>query len=131
MMRHFLLVVFFAAGALHAPAAAQQIQVGFDRRGVHIGASVQFGPRCIPQPRWDTPCEHACWEVRRVQVWVDGCERIEHVPARWGWRRDSCGRMVRMQISPAYDRVVREPGRWGWREERVAVPCSRRDRHRH
>ena len=128
-MRHLLLVVLLAAGALHAPAAAQQIRVGFDRRGVNIGASVQFGSRYLPQPRWESHRDHVRWEVRQVRVWVDGCERIEHVPARWGWRRDSCGRMVRVQISPEYDRVVREPGRWEWREERVAVPCSCRDRH--
>jgi hypothetical protein len=119
------------ASLLAAPAKAQRLEIGIDRHGVRVGGEVQLGgPRgpvlriggredCAPEY-----ChEHVRYELRRVRVWVPGCERVEHVPARWGWRRDACGRMERVLISPAYDRVVQEPGRWEWREERVAVPC--------
>ena len=124
MKRHLILGVLLAAGGLVAPAAAQRLHIGIDRGGVHVGGEVQIGGRRGPVVSFGegrVPYDQVRYETQRVRVWVPGCQRIEHVPARWGWRRDACGRLVRVCISPAYDRVVQEPGHWEWRDECVPV----------
>ena len=132
MMR---LIIFASLFVLVAPLAvpAQQISIGFGRRGVEVHADFGRAPhghgirhRHGPRPVLRTPLPgHGLvgghWELRRERVWIEGCERIVHVPAEYAWRRDSCGHVTRVCVRPAYDRIVCEPGRWEWRERRVWV----------
>jgi hypothetical protein len=97
---------------------AQHISIGFGSPRVAVRASLDLGPRV----------HHGRWVLQRERVWVPGCRRLIHVPARWGYRYDSCGRRVRVLISPARERIVEEPGHWEWRTRRVWVPAHRRYR---
>ena len=119
MIRNILIASVVALGAAES-ASAQRVSFDVARGGVrlHIGG----GHDARPAP---TSRHGGHWEVRRERVWVDGCEHIEHVPAVYEWQRDRCGRLVRICVQPAYDRVVREPGRWEYRDQQVWIPHCR------
>ncbi|MDA0375284.1 MAG: hypothetical protein O2865_15985 [Planctomycetota bacterium] len=106
------IALFVLAGACLATSAAAQ---RFDRGPVLRiglgGIQVELGS-CAPRGHY---------ESRMERVWVPGCERVVQVPARFAWRRDSCGRRTRVCVEPARTRIVREPGRYEWRERRVFV----------
>ena len=55
------------------------------------------------------------------KVWVPGVRRRVYVPARFGYRSDSCGRRIRYCIAPAHYRYVRQPGHWEFQKRRVLV----------
>jgi hypothetical protein len=117
MTTHRILASLFVLASLAMPLAAQRLEIGFDRGGIDVRAALPLGGRCGPILQIGGRfggCDdvHVC---RSTRVWVPGCQRIEHIPARYGWRRDACGRMVQYCISPAYDRVIEEPGYWDWR----------------
>jgi hypothetical protein len=116
MFRTIVLGSALALGAVFSSLPAQGVSLGIGRGGIdlRIGGDHRPPPACPP--------EHGHWEIRRERVWIEGCERIVEVPARYAWSRDACGRMVRVCVRPAYHRVVREPGRWDWVERRVFVP---------
>lgn len=120
----FSSVLAFAAAVAEAPA--QHVSIGIGRGGVQLRVGTHDygyrGSRRHHVPPVVRSHQRGCWQTHRERVWVAGCERVVHVPARYAWRRDACGRMVRVCVRPAYDRVVREPGRWEWRERRVWVP---------
>ncbi|MEQ8767389.1 MAG: hypothetical protein RL885_25995 [Planctomycetota bacterium] len=72
--------------------------------------------------------QHGYWKTVCEQVWRPGCFRIEHVPARYETRYDSCGNAYRVLISPACQRRVWVPGYWENVERRVWVPAPIRRR---
>ncbi len=104
-------VFVFAGLSLAASLPAQRLHITPSVRIGLGGIQVELGS-CAPRSRYQTV---------RERVWVPGCERVVHVPARFAWRRDACGRMTRVCIEPAHTRIVREPGRYAWRERRVPV----------
>lgn len=64
--------------------------------------------------RWETVCD---------QVYIEGYWREEHVPARYGWICDPCGRRHWGVIEPAHCQKVWVPGRYETRSRRVWVRC--------
>lgn len=118
MIRNILIACLCALGAVQT-ASAQRVSFDFARGGVRLHIGGGHDARVGHEPRGGH------WELRRERVYVEGCEHIEHVPAVYEWRRDACGRMVRVCVQPAYDRVVREPGHYEWRETRVWVSHCR------
>lgn len=55
------------------------------------------------------------------KVWVPGVCRRVYVPARYGYRSDSCGRRIRYCIAPAHYEFVQEPGHWVFQQRQVRV----------
>ncbi|MGA1606333.1 MAG: hypothetical protein ACO4CT_05070 [Planctomycetota bacterium] len=101
----------FAGVTLAGSAHAQHLHITPSLRVDLGGLRVELGS-CAPRGHFQTV---------RERVWVPGCERVVHVPARFAWRRDACGRRTRVCVEPARTRIVREPGRFEWRERRVFV----------
>ncbi len=106
---------------MFSPAAltAQTFSIGFSSGHAAVRANFDLASRASGR-----------WVVQRERVWIPECRHIVQVPARWGYRQDSCGRRVRVLIAPAYQRIVVEPGRWEWQTRRVWVPATRGHRGR-
>ncbi len=128
-MRIALLTIVLALSGLSVSAPAQ-VGVRIDNRGV----SACFGNACRtpvvtrahPRPRrvGRRPAR-VRYEPVTERVWVDGYYNDVHVPARWGFRYDSCGRRIRYCISPARIERVWVPGRWVTKTRYVRVSSRR------
>lgn len=123
MMRNLLFVSVLALGPAIAVVPAQHVSVGIGSDGFRLRIGSGHTRPIVPVT--------GHWEVQRERVWVEGRERVVHVPASYAWRRDACGRLVRVCVREAYDHVVCEPGRWEWQERRVWVPHTVGHGHRH
>lgn len=73
--------------------------------------------------RDDRSSRHGRWETVCEQVWVDGYWHEEHVPARYGWVTDHCGRRNWVMLEPARCQRTWVPGRYETRHRRVWVRC--------
>ncbi|MBK8974550.1 MAG: hypothetical protein IPM29_01355 [Planctomycetes bacterium] len=98
-------------GGLHQPTPAAPILHGED-----AGCLPEFG-------------ETGYWREVRERVWVPGVERVVYVPARYEYRRDACGRLVRILVEPERHQIVCEPGYFEWRVRREWVPIHRHHQH--
>lgn len=111
-------------------ASAQELSLRLGRSSRHGSASLTIGlpvRACAPARVW-VPGRY---ELRVERVWIEGCERRIWVPARYEWRRDPCGREVRVLVCAGHWRTVRDPGRFENREVRVWVPGHWREAPRY
>ena len=109
--------------------------------GRHVQVGVQLGAQCAPAFRGpvlrdpvqrdhgrgrdcdDRSSRRGHWETVCEQVWVEGYWHEEHVPARYGWVTDHCGRRQWVMLEPARCQRTWVPGRYETRHRRVWVRC--------
>lgn len=131
--------------ALFGLAAAAPAQFRLDGiLGRHIQVGVQLGSgrnHCEPVPvvvadvhggnrgrgyRGDRGHDNrgrGHWETVCEQVQIPGYWHDDYVPARYGWVRDHCGRVVWDIVEPACNRRVWVPPRCETRTRKVWVRC--------
>ncbi|MFN0009084.1 MAG: hypothetical protein ACKVXR_14370 [Planctomycetota bacterium] len=120
--------------AVLAPASrADGFGISFFKSSKHGAISVGYsnGPgatrACAPVDR--TPYRHARWvpghyRTVRERVWVPGFVQRVWIEPRYGWRRDSCGRVYRERISGGHYERVEQPGHYEYRDAQVWVNGS-------
>lgn len=122
-----------AIAALAGGAAAQTLQIGFQKNGHHgnisIGANVQLGPvreyrEALRDARFDR--HYYIWvpahyETVVRQVWVEGCFRDVWVDPVYEYRLDHCNRLVKVCVRAGYWARVQDPGHFETRREQVWV----------
>lgn len=112
--------------ALLGLAAASPAQFRIEGRIGSVTVGARFGDECRPVLRvrgdhCSKPRGH--FHTVTEQVWVPGHWQEEHVPARWGWVCDPCGRRRWVVLEPEHCHRVWVEGRYESRTRRVWVPC--------
>lgn len=123
---HRLLPVALALVGLANPAPSQ-IHV-HARLGKHLRIGVDLGEHG-GRSRWrrfDHGRRHhrhgaRCWRTVVERVRLPGRYEAVFVPARYEWRRDACGRLVRVLVEPAHHERRWVPGHWTHRQRRVLI----------
>jgi hypothetical protein len=109
----------FGAVMFFAPlAAADGFGITFGATGKHAGFGIEFTTRAIAAPAPPPPaiqCAPEVWvpghyEVVLQPVWVEGPAREVWCAPAYQWRRDSCGRLFKIMVSPGHWTTVTSPG---------------------
>gem|GEM_PF-4313635 len=99
-MKCFLPAIFFAACLNPTPALSQVVvRGGVQVRIPRVGIRVRLGRHGRHRLRRPSCRNHCSGHFRLKQV-------REWVPPRYSYRRDGCGRWVRIVLSPGYFRLV-------------------------
>ncbi|MCB9870421.1 MAG: hypothetical protein H6836_07515 [Planctomycetes bacterium] len=118
MLKNIMLTCATLAG-LAVPSLAQRGHRDIARDDVRVDQRIavvghrptrHVRPVVVPRIRHDRAPLY-----RMERVWVPGCERRVWVPPCYEFRRDHCGRMVRVCVRAGYFRTYCEPGRWEYR----------------
>ena len=108
------------------PARAQHVSLSLGRETRHSSFSLNIGwpfrrpsyTNCEPRRVWVA----GHYETRVDRVWVNGCSHEAWVPARFEWRRDACGRAIRICVRAGSWTTVTDPGHYEARNVEVWVP---------
>ncbi|MEO0480350.1 MAG: hypothetical protein AAF196_12790 [Planctomycetota bacterium] len=118
----FVLVLVAPLSVAQASESRGDFQRPVHQHDSEVAASVAAHTGAV-SPR--TGHSDGYWRTVRERVWVPGTRRVVHVPARYDWRYDSCGRRVRVCVQPAGTRVIQNPGCYQYQTRRVWVPARR------
>lgn len=141
-MKPLLIASLLALAAPSASAGDVDFHFGFRGGGVRIGVGVHKDeyrrefhrhrrPRVVCERVWVS----GYYETVERRVWVPGYYERVYRPAEFRYRRDACGRPVRILVRPArHDRVL-VPGHYEVRYEKTWHPghwdyaCQERHSH--
>lgn len=132
--------VLLALFGLAAAAPAQIRLDGILGRHIQVGVQVSSGrshaepvPVRVPERHGrnrsrtdrgrDDGRGHGHWQTVSEQVHIPGYWHDEYAPARYGWLRDACGRLVWGVVQPACSRRVWVPPRCETMTRQVWVRC--------
>jgi hypothetical protein len=113
--RKTLALLLGTIASLTPLASAGGVGISFEKYGKHSGFGIEFSTGIVAPAPAPSACLPQTWipghyDTVLERVWVEGSARELWCAPVFEWRRDACGRTIKVLVVPGHWQTVSAPG---------------------